>query len=516
MADFPLLSVLIALPLLGVIAIAVLPRSREQLAKPIALVTSLLVFAGTVAMWFGWENDGPRFQYTETYRWIPQFGSEFAVGIDGIAALMVALIGLLVPVVVLASWHDADGGEHAKQPKRSVRTFFALLLVLETSMLGVFAATDVLLFYVFFEFMLVPMYFLISSYGGPRRQYAAVKFFLYSLVGGLLMLAAVIGLYAVSSDQLDTGTFSFQQLTTLEIDPVTQRWLFAGFFIAFAIKAPLVPFHTWLPDAGGQAPVGVAVLLVGVLDKVGTFGMLRYCLPLFGDAAREFAPWIIGLSVAGIIYGAILAVGQSDMKRLVAYTSIAHFGFIALGIFAFTAQSGTGAVLYMLNHGLSTGALFLVVGFLISRRGSALISDYGGMAQLTPWIAGTFFIAGLSSLALPGTNSFVSEFLVLIGTFSVQKAAAIVATVGMVLAALYVLWLYQRTMHGPLHPDLVESSSPTPETPRLVIRDITRREVAVISPLIALILVLGAYPQPVIDVINPAVEHTLADLGSGR
>ncbi len=509
MANFPLLSVLIALPLLGVVAIAVLPRSREQLCKPIALVTSLLVFVGTVAMWFGWETDGARFQYTEAYRWIPQFGSEFAVGIDGIAALMVALIGLLVPVVVLASWHDADEG---KQAKRSVRTFFALLLVLETCMLGVFAATDVLLFYVFFEFMLVPMYFLINSYGGPRRQYAAVKFFLYSLVGGLFMLAAVIGLYAVGTDQLDAGTFSFQQLTTIEIDPVKQRWLFAGFFIAFAIKAPLVPFHTWLPDAGGQAPVGVAVLLVGVLDKVGTFGMLRYCLPLFGDAAREFAPWIIGLSVAGVIYGAMLAVGQSDMIRLVAYTSIAHFGFIALGIFAFTAQSGTGAVLYMLNHGLSTGALFLVVGFLISRRGSALISEYGGMAQLTPWIAGTFLIAGLSSLALPGTNSFVSEFLVLTGTFGAHKAAAIVATVGIVLAALYVLWLYQRTMHGPLHPELTDRSSPQ----RLAIRDITRREVAVISPLITLILLLGVYPQPVIDVINPAVEYTLADLNGGR
>ncbi|MGH3546418.1 MAG: NADH-quinone oxidoreductase subunit M [Mycobacteriales bacterium] len=513
MADFPLLSMLIALPLLGVAAIAVLPRSRERLAKPIALVTSLLVFAGTVAMWFGWSTDGQRFQYTEAYRWIPQFGSEFAVGIDGIAAVMVALIGLLVPVVVLASWHDADGPEpkhsvRTEQPKRSVRTFFALLLVLESCMIGVFAATDILLFYVCFEFMLVPMYFLINSYGGPRRQYAAVKFFLYSLVGGLFMLAAVIGLYAVGSDQLGVGTFSFQQLTTIEIDPVTQRWLFAGFFIAFAIKAPLVPFHTWLPDAGGQAPVGVAVLLVGVLDKVGTFGMLRYCLPLFGDAAREFAPWIIGLAVAGVIYGAILAVGQSDMKRLVAYTSIAHFGFIALGIFAFTAQAGTGAVLYMLNHGLSTGALFLVVGFLISRRGSSLISDYGGMAQLTPWIAGTFLIAGLSSLALPGTNSFVSEFLVLIGTFGEYEVATIVATVGIVFAALYVLWLYQRTMHGALHPELVDTASPQ----RAAIRDITAREVAVIAPLIALILLLGVYPQPVIDVIEPAVEYTLADL----
>jgi NADH-quinone oxidoreductase subunit M len=502
MADFPLLSVLLALPLLGVIAIVALPRSRERLAAPVALAVSLIVFAGTVAMWFGWNNDGPRFQYSESYRWIPQFGARLEVGLDGIAALMVAMTALLVPIVVLASWREAEQG------KRSVKTFFGLLLALETGMVGVFSATDVLLFYVFFEFMLVPMYFLINSYGGPRRQYAAVKFFLYSLVGGLFMLAAVIGLYAVSSDQLNKGSFSFEKLLTLNIDPAVQRWLFLGFFVAFAIKAPLVPLHTWLPDASGQAPVGVSVLLVGVLDKVGTYGMLRYCLPLFGDAAHYFAPWVIGFSVAGIIYGAILAVGQSDMKRLVAYTSIAHFGFIALGVFAFTAQSGTGAVLYMLNHGLSVGALFLVVGFLISRRDSARISDFGGMAKLTPWLAGAFFVAGLSALSLPGTNSFVSEFLILIGSFGAHKAATIVATVGIVFAALFVLWLYQRTMHGPLPPDLAAAGSPA----RLAVRDLSAREMVVIAPLIALILLLGVYPQPAIDVINPAVHRTLTDL----
>jgi len=508
MAHVPLFSLLIAVPLLGVALIALLPRRAEQLAKPIALGAALVVFSGTVAMWFGWRTDGPRFQYPESYTWIPQFGSAFTLGADGIAAVMVALVGVLVPIVVLASWHDAEPGKH------SVRAFFALVLVLESFMLGVFAATDVLVFYVFFEVMLVPMYFLISSYGGPRRQYAAVKFFLYSLVGGLLMLASVIGLYAISSNQLGKGTFSFEALLSLHIDPVTQRWLFLGFFIAFAIKAPLIPFHTWLPDASAQAPIGVSVLLVGALDKVGTYGMLRYCLPLFGSAAYDFAPWIIGLSVAGILYGAILAVGQSDMKRLVAYTSIAHFGFIALGVFAFTAQAGTGAVLYMVNHGLSVGALFLVVGFLISRRNSSLISDFGGMARLMPWIAGVFLIAGLSALSLPGTNSFASEFLILIGAFGAHKAATIVATVGIIFAALFVLWLYQQTMHGPLIPELAVTDSPA----RLAVRDITRREVAVISPLIGLILLLGVYPQPVIDVINPAVDRTLADLhiSSGR
>lgn len=496
MRDFPFLPILTLLPLVGGIVVACLPRSAGVLAKWLALGWSVLVFAGVALMYANFETDGSRFQFTESYPWMPSFGSRFEFGVDGIALVMLALIALLVPIVIMASWHDADGG------KRSVPTFFALLLFLEACMIGVFATTDVLVFYVFFEVMLVPMYFLIGSYGGPRRQYAAVKFFIYSLVGGLFMLAAVIGVYAVSADQLGTGTFSFDKLTELSIDPTTQRWLFAGFFIAFAIKAPLVPFHTWLPDAGGQAPIGAAVLLVGVLDKVGTYGMLRYCLPLFPDAAVYFAPWVVGLAVAGVIYGALLAVGQSDMKRLVAYTSIAHFGFIALGVFAFTSQAGTGAVLYMVNHGLSTGALFLVVGFLVARRKSSNVADFGGAAKVIPWIAGAFFIAGLSSLALPGTNSFVSEFLVLVGSFATNKAATVIATIGIVFAALYILWLYQRTMQGKLNPTLPADMP-----------DMTRREALVITPIILLIVALGFYPKPVIEVIDPAVQHTLSDVG---
>jgi NADH-quinone oxidoreductase subunit M len=353
---------------------------------------------------------------------------------------------------------------------------------------------------VFFEVMLVPMYFLIGSYGGPRRQYAAVKFFLYSLVGGLFMLASVIGLYMVSAREGE-GTFSFAALSDLDISDTTQRWLFLGFFLAFAIKAPLFPFHTWLPDAGAQAPIGAAVLLVGVLDKVGTYGFLRYCLPLFPEASKFFAPLAITLSVIGIIWGALLAMGQSDMKRLVAYTSVAHFGFIGLGVFAFTTQAGSGAVLYMVNHGISTGALFLVVGFLVARRGSSAVADFGGAAKVIPWIAGAFFIAGLSSLGLPGTNSFVSEFLVLIGSFTTQPVATVIATVGIILAALYILLMYQRTMQGRLNPAM----------PKM--KDLSRREAFVIAPLMVLILALGFYPKPVLDVINPAVEATLSDVG---
>ena len=382
-----------------------------------------------------------------------------------------------------------------------MKTFFSLMLVLETMMIGVFAATDVFLFYVFFEAMLIPMYFLIGSYGGPRRSYAAMKFLLYSLAGGLLMLAAVIGLYVVSADELGTGTFDILALTQLDISTPVQIALFSGFFIAFAIKAPLFPFHTWLPDAGAEAPVGGAVLLVGVLDKVGTFGFLRYCLPLFPDATRELAPYVIALSVVGILYGALLAMGQKDLKRLVSYTSVAHFGFIGLGCFALTTQAGTGAVLYMVNHGLSTGALFLVVGFLVVRGRSRNSDDYSGIGKVAPVLAGLFLVAGLSSLALPGLSTFVSEFLVLVGSFTRYPVAAVFATVGIILAALYILLMYQKTMQGPL--------SAAHER----MRDLTGREVLAVAPLVALMLVLGFYPKPLTDVITPSVERTLQDVG---
>jgi NADH-quinone oxidoreductase subunit M len=305
-----------------------------------------------------------------------------------------------------------------------------------------------------------------------------------------------------------------------------QKLLFLGFFIAFAIKAPLVPFHTWLPDSASEAPIGGAVLLVGVLDKVGTFGFLRYCLPLFPDASRYFAPFVLVLAVVGILYAALLAMGQSDMKRLVAYTSISHFGFIALGIFAFTTEAATGAVLYMVNHGIATGLLFLVVGMLIARGGSRQIGDYGGVAAKAPLLAGAFFLAGLASLALPGTNSFVSEFLVLIGSFPTRPVFTILATVGIILAALYILLMYQRTMHGPARGVLLSSedgepaaghggSTATLTAPRRTLRvlDLDRRELAVVAPLIALILVLGVYPEPLLNLIEPAVAATMSDLG---
>ncbi|MFG1954186.1 NADH-quinone oxidoreductase subunit M [Micromonospora sp. NPDC048830] len=494
MSNFPFLSVLTVAPLVGALVVAVLPRRRPDLAKLVALGWSLLVLALSVVMWIAFETDGDRLQFRESYTWIPQWDARFTFAADGIALVMLMLIAVLVPLVILASWHDAESS------RRSVPVYFALLLVLESTMIGVFAAADVFLFYVFFEVMLVPMYFLIGSYGGHQRQYAAVKFFLYSLVGGLFMLAAVIGLWVVGGH-----TFDWQALTQADISTGTARWLFLGFFVAFAIKAPFFPFHTWLPDAGGAAPAGAAALLVGVLDKVGTFGLLRYCLPLFPEASRWFAPWALALGVIGIIYAALLAVGQNDLKRLVSYTSIAHFGFIGVGIFAFTTQAGTGAVLYMLNHGLATGLLFLVVGMLVARRGSALISDFGGAGKLVPLLAGVLFFAGLASLALPGTAPFVSEFLVLIGTFTVNKPIAVISTLGIILAAAYVLWMVQRTTQGTLNPALAEVEP--------MRRDLNLREKIVVAPLIALIVLLGFYPKPVTDVINPAVQATMQDVG---
>jgi NADH-quinone oxidoreductase subunit M len=493
-ADFPFLSVLTVAPLVGALVVALVPRKRPQVAKAVALAWSLAVLALTVVMWAAFNAGGERFQFRESYTWIPAWGASFTFAADGIALVMLMLIGVLVPLVILASWHDAE------RSKRSVPAYFALLLVLECTMLGVFAAADVFLFYVFFEVMLVPMYFLIGSYGGHQRQYAAVKFFLYSLVGGLFMLAAVIGLWVVGGH-----TFDWQALSQIDISTSTERWLFAGFFVAFAIKAPFFPFHTWLPDAGGAAPAGAAALLVGVLDKVGTFGILRYCLPLFPDASRWFAPWALAIALIGIIYAALVAVGQNDLKRLVAYTSIAHFGFIGVGIFAFTTQAGTGAVLYMVNHGLATGLLFLVVGMLAARRGSSLISEFGGAGKLVPLLAGVLLFAGLASLALPGTAPFVSEFLVLLGTFTVNKTVAVIATVGIILAAGYVLWMIQRTTQGQLNPVL--------ESVEGMRRDLSLREKVVVGPLIVLILLLGFYPKPVTDVINPAVQATLSDVG---
>jgi NADH-quinone oxidoreductase subunit M len=484
------------LPILGSLLIAVIPTEQTLRIKQAALATTLLVAVTGVLTWFNFDSSNTAFQFVQSAEWIPSFGINYAVGVDGLSLVLILMSVLLTPVVVLAGWNESEGG------RWSAKVFYILILVLETMMIGVFAATDVFLFYVIFEAMLIPVYFLIGGYGSGERAAAAVKFLLYSLFGGLLMLASIIGLYVISGNN-GGHTFDITKLSEMHnyMSPMTQNLLFLGFFIAFAIKAPLWPLHTWLPDAASSATPGTSVLLLGVLDKVGTFGMIRFCLTLFPDASKTFTPLIITLAVISILYGAFLAIGAKDIKRLIAYTSISHFGFITLGIFAMTTQGHSGATLYMFNHGFSTAALFIVAGWMASRRGSSTISDFGGLQRVTPIMAWSFFIAGMSSLALPGLSSFVSEFLVLVGTFTRYPVAAVIATFGIVLAALYILIPVQRALHGPTTPGNENLS------------DLTLREKVAIAPVIAIIVVLGFYPSPLLKIINPASATVITQQG---
>jgi NADH-quinone oxidoreductase subunit M len=548
------LVVLIFLPVLGALVLAAMSGGPARTVKLTALGFSLAELAVAVGLWISYRSASTGtvsqlavpFRETFSVTWIPYFDINFSLGVDGISLTMIALIAVLMPIVLGASW------EERLPAGRTIGGYFALLLALQGAMVGVFAATNVFVFYVMFEVMLIPMYFLVGAFGGVRRAYAATKFFLYSLLGGLLMLASVIGLYVASGQVLEAGTFDWVKLQSIasQIPESTQLWIFAGFAIAFAIKAPLVPLHTWLPDAGTEAPVGAGTLLVGVLDKVGTFGFLRICLPLLPAASSRLSWVIILLAVVGILYGAIVAAGQTDLKRFVTFTSIAHFGFIALGVFAFTTQSIAGAALYMVNHGIATGLLFLVVGMLTVRGGSKLVGDYGGVWKVAPILGGMFLVAALATIAMPGTNSFISEFLVLIGTFSRHPAWAVLATVGIVLAAVYMLWIFQRTMTGPVRgaavvggrgpddeplpvaaaavvadehigavpepADAVGHAEPARRTRtrvRALFGDLSPREITVLTPLVVLIILLGVYPQPVLDVINPTAERTMVDSG---
>ncbi|MFJ9808181.1 NADH-quinone oxidoreductase subunit M [Streptomyces sp. NPDC101158] len=510
-AGFPLLTVTAGVPAVGAILTAAVPAARRTAAKWLALLVSLVTLVLAAVVFVRFEPGGDRYQLVESHAWIPDFGVSYELGVDGIGVALIALTALLIPFIVLAGWHDADPLETSSKRWRPTQGFFALILMVEAMVILSFEATDVFLFYVLFEAMLIPMYFLIGGFGdrahsgtdenaAAQRSYAAVKFLLYNLVGGLIMLAAVIGLYVVAGDFSLTEITAARADGSLEMATSTERWLFLGFFFAFAVKAPLWPLHTWLPNAMGEATAPVAVLITAVVDKVGTFAMLRFCLGLFPEASKWATPAIVVLALISIVYGALLAVGQRDIKRLVAYASISHFGFIIMGIFAMTSQGQSGATLYMVNHGISTAALMLVAGFLISRRGSRLIADYGGVQKVAPVLAGTFLIGGLATLSLPGLAPFVSEFLVLVGTFSRYPVAGIVATTGIVLAALYVLVLYQRTMTGPVKEEVRE------------LPDLRVRELAVVAPLIAVLIFLGVFPKPLTDVVNPAVQYTMSDV----
>lgn len=489
-----LLTIIGILPLISAGLIALIQIKNSELIKRAAFIATLIVAAASVFMAISFDKNLDQLQFIQKNSWIPAFNINFSVGIDGISLVLILLSTILVPIVILATWNESDNG------RWSSKVFYILILVLESLMIGVFAANDLFLFYVFFEAMLIPVYFLIGGYGTGEKSAAAIKFLLYSLFGGLLMLASIIGVYIISSDQIG-ATFDLTQLATLEIDNQTENFLFLGFFIAFAIKAPLWPFHTWLPDAAKAATPGTSVLLLGVLDKVGTYGMIRFCIQLFPDASKTFTPAIITLAVISIIYGAFMAIGQKDIKGLIAFTSISHFGFISMGIFAMTIQGMSGANLYMVNHGFSTAVLFLIAGWMISRRGSSTISDFGGLQRVTPVMAWSFFIAGMSSLALPGLSSFVSEFLVLVGTYTRYPVAAIIGTLGIVLAALYILIPVQKALHGP-----ITSGNEN-------LKDLNLREKIAISPVVLIIVFMGFYPKPILDLINPTSEKVVVNAG---
>ena len=513
-----LLTALWLTPLLGALVVVVLPPAASRAARPLALAVSLITLALAIVVAAGFEPGGERYQFVEAREWIPSFGATYSLGVDGIALVMVLLATALMPLLLLAGWRDADGPRASDS--RRAQAYPALMLATQGLALVTFLSLDVLLFYVAFEAMLIPLYFLIGAFGGgatdgSERARAAVRFLIYNLLGGLVMLAALITLYVYTASAGigpdGGGTFDYRLITTavadgqLQIPPGAMLWLFAGFTLAFAIKAPLWPFHTWLPGAAVAATPASAVLMMAVIDKVGTFAMLRYSLPLFPDAAQTAAPVLITLAVVSVIYGGLMAIAQTDLLRLIAYASISHFGFIVLGIFAQTEQGATGSTLYMVNHGIATAALFLVAGFLVRRHRTREIAYYGGVQQVAPVLAAVFLIAGLATLSLPGLAPFISEFLVFVGTFGPYPVAAVLGTATFVLAAIYILWTYQRVMGGPVAPGL--ESTP----------DLSTRERVVLAPLVVALIVLGFYPQPALDVIDPAVAATVAHVeGAAR
>lgn len=482
-----MITVTILLPVLGAVILAVVRTLTNRQIIQVAVGASGASFLASLVLLQQFDRTDPGFQLTEQVSWIPALNANIAFGVDGISLVLILLTTFLTPLVLLASTTSITD---------RFRGYAAAFLALEAAVIAVFAATDVLLFAVVFEFTIVPMYLIIGIWGGANRRYAAVKFFLYTLAGGLAMLVAIVYLYTKA------GSFAYADMLALELTLTEQRWLFFGFLAAFAVKIPIWPVHTWLPDAHTEAPTGGSVFLAGVLLKMGTFGVLRYMLPLFADAARLYAPWLVAFAVVGILYGAIVALMQADVKKLVAYSSVSHMGFVVLGTFALNTTATSASVVQMVNHGLSTGALFLLIGFLYERRHTREIAAFGGLAANVPVLAGFWLVVSLSSLALPGLNGFVGEFPILVGTFASYRTAAVLAAFGAVLAAVYLLWAYQRIFHGPLETD--ENRNTT---------DMTRREIGIMAPLVALIVAIGLYPTPLFDLVEPSVERVLIETG---
>jgi NADH-quinone oxidoreductase subunit M len=494
---FPILTTLIGLPVLGAIVLALVPddESNGKLIQPIALIVSVLVFAETLLLWSRFNPGSGEFQFTERYSWIPAFGISYFVGVDGISLFLLVLTGFLTPLALLSSW---DAVHH------KVKAFCVFVLLLESAMIGVFVSLDLFLFYVFWDAMLIPMYFLIGIWGYDRRVYAAVKFILYTMTGSVLMLLAILALAYLYNASTGTYSFDLLRLYELRIPLRVQFWCFLAFTLAFAIKVPLFPFHTWLPDAHVEAPTAGSVILAGVLLKMGTYGLVRFAFPLFPAAASFFAPYLATLAVAGIIYGALVAMVQPDMKKLVAYSSVSHLGFVVLGIAAMNTQGVQGAVYQMLNHGVSTGGLFLIVGMLSDRRHTRLIAEYGGLKKIMPHLVAMFLIVTLSSIGLPGLNGFVGEFLILLGAFRWSPRMAVFAATGVVLSATYMLWMFQRVNYGPVTNE--KNSN---------LRDLSGREWAVLVPIVAMTLIMGILPNLFLRPIEPSVARMLNQVRQG-
>jgi NADH-quinone oxidoreductase subunit M len=494
---FPILSSLIALPILGAFLLFLVRDDErgEPLARKIALVVSVLVFAETLLLWALFDPASADFQFVERYAWIPSFGITYAVGVDGISLLLLVLTGFLTPLALLSSWESVH---------RKTRAFCVLVLLLEAAMLGVFVSLDLFLFYVFWDAMLIPMYFLIGIWGYERRIYAAVKFILYTMAGSVLMLLAILGLAYLHKTATGEYSFDLLRLYDLGVPAGSQFWFFLAFTLAFAIKVPLFPFHTWLPDAHVEAPTAGSVILAGVLLKMGTYGLVRFAFPLFPLAATFFAPYLAALAVVGIIYGALVAMVQPDMKKLVAYSSVSHLGFVVLGIAAMNIQGVQGAVYQMLNHGVSTGGLFLIVGMLSDRRHTRLIAEFGGLKKVVPRLVAAFLLITLSSIGLPGLNGFVGEFLILLGAFSWDPRFAAVAAIGVVLSATYMLWMFQRVNYGPV----------THEENRTM-PDLQPREWAVIAPIVALTVLMGVLPNLFLRPMEPSIERVVGRVRQG-
>jgi len=488
--EWPILTWIVFLPLLGCLLIMMLGKTWLNAIRWTALLTTLADFILTIILFLRFDGSNTDMQFAVgPYSWIRSFGVTFSLGVDGISILLVVLTPFLTAIAIASTWTAIT---------EKVRGFMISMLLLQTGMLGVFVATDLFLFYVFWEVMLVPMYFMIGIWGGGRKIYAAVKFVLFTMFGSLLMLLAIIKLYIMTSPDPALRTTDLMTVMNMPISPELQTWLFLAFALAFAIKVPLFPFHTWLPDAHVEAPTAGSVILAGVLLKMGTYGFLRFCLPLFPDATLQFVPLISVLALIGIIYGALIAMVQKDVKSLVAYSSVAHLGFVMLGMFALTTQGVTGSILQMVNHGLATGALFFLVGVIYERRHTRLISEFGGIAHVMPLFATIFMIVTLASIGLPGTNGFVGEFLILLGTFKANPVYAAIGTFGIVLAAVYMLWMVQRVFFGTC--DKEENKKLT---------DMNWREAFIAFPIIVMIFWIGIYPKTFIDKIEPSVNKVI-------